>query len=169
MANLRVIVIALFISIISIGGGCSKKEPEINACTLLSQTEVSSLSSGVKGHDLFQKVGDEPEICAWHDGANNNLVMIFYYASTQVDPTELVTNGMKGKKSRIITISGVGAAGAAAFAPSSDGLNSEEMKLFSANNEKGTIGIRARNIGNENSYEFETIKNLANTALSRIE
>lgn len=163
------IIIAGFIAGLVAVVGCSGKKSNINACAVVNQSEVMSLSIEIKGHDYFPETGNKPQVCVWHDGSNKNLVMIFYYDSTQVEPVELVKKGMSGKDWRIVQISGVGSAAAAAFSASSEGNDSEEMKLFAAKNGKGAIGIRARNIGNENSDTFIAVKQLANTALNRIE
>lgn len=156
----------LLLLILATSFGCSEKE--VNPCSFLTLEEVQRIAPDARSHEYHpastSKMKDN-ELCLWHDGDDQNVFMMFYYHSYS-NPRDLVSLEMPAG-SRIIEISGVGDAAAAGFVNDvSDSTGS--LKMFSAQVNDKTIGIRVRGITDESSEKFRVLKEIANKALSRI-
>jgi len=100
------------------------------------------------------------ELCMYVDMDDEPKLMLFSWNSVNIDPEEMVNNGMRGD-GRIVRISGVGEKAAAGF-------KDKELKLFAAQTSRGMVGFRARGINSEESDEFIVVKDMANKALLRL-
>ena len=148
--------------------GCASQG--INPCELLSLEEVRAFEPDVKGSDWHpaatSRTGDN-ELCVWHDGADENLLMLFYFPSPAADPADLVASGMAEREAKMFDIEGVGESASAGFDAS--GIDSGgRLGLFAARANGKTIGLRARNIHSVTEEKFQDLKRLATTVLARI-
>ena len=148
--------------------GCASQG--VNPCDLLSLEEVRAIEPGIKGSDWHpaatSRTGDN-ELCVWHDGADENLLMLFYFPSSAAQPADLVASGMSGREMEIIDIEGVGESASAGFGASGN-VTGGRLGLFAARANGKTIGLRARNIHSVTEEKFQHLKRLAVAVLARI-
>jgi len=148
--------------------GCSDKA--VNPCELVTLDEVRSLASNAKEFEWHQAAtskNKDNELCVWHDGGGQNVFMLFYFISGTSDPYDIVESGMSGAEASIINVEGVGDFAAAGFVKDKKDPNGA-LKLFAASFKGKTIGIRAWGIDDEDSDKFQTLKQIASKALTRI-
>jgi len=148
--------------------GCASQG--VNPCDLLSLEEAQAFEPDIQGsvwHPAATSRAGDNELCVWHDGADENLLMLFYFPSPAADPADLVASGMSGRDMQRLDIEGVGESASAGF--STSGIDSgARLGLFAARANGKTIGLRARNIHSVTEEKFQHLKRLASTVLARI-
>ena len=148
--------------------GCAGQE--VDPCGLLTLEEVRTLeprAQGAERHAAATSQAADNALCVWHDGGDQVLLMLFYFLPPSAPPAELVASGMAGSQASIVTVEGVGEGASAGFGTAADG-SLGQMGLFAASTGEHTIGLRVQGIDDVQSQSFLRLKQLANTALSRL-
>ena len=114
----------------------------------IGQESPNNLSVKVFSDDLQNANGDR-------------RLMLFVWTDPKTDPVNVVTSGMTASNSKIVEIPTVGDKAAAGFA-------SGKLKLFTARNRKGMIGIRVREPIMQDDEKFDDVKALVATLLGRL-
>jgi hypothetical protein len=141
--------------------GCSKT-PRTNPCKLLSINEVQALDDTVARTEWYPPgKRDMNELCTYNDGNNERRIMLFFWKDKSLDPLDKIKSAMQGGDTRVVEIEGVGETAAAGF-------EGDVLKLFAAKSSRGMVGIRVREPVKDGSDRFNTLKNLAGKALSRL-
>jgi hypothetical protein len=148
--------------------GCASQG--VNPCDLLSLEEAQAFEPDIKGsvwHPAATSRAGDNELCVWHDGADENLLMLFYFPSSAAHPADLVASGMSGREMEIIDIEGVGESASAGFGAGGNDTGGR-LGLFAARANGKTIGLRTRNINSVTEEKFQHLRRLASTVLARI-
>lgn len=141
--------------------GCSGP-PRVNPCKLLSTKEVQTLDATITRTEWYPPgKRDTNELCTYNDSSNERRVMLFLWNDKSPDPIDKIRSVMPEGDTRVVEIEGVGETAAAGF-------EGDLLKLFAAKSAKGMVGIRVREPVKDGSERFDTLKDLAGKALSRV-
>ena len=140
--------------------GCSKAK--LDPCSLLGVSEAQDLDSTISSSKAFPRRGAEKnDLCLFYNANGDRRLMLFVWTDPKTDPVNVVTSGMTASNSKIVEIPAVGDKAAAGFA-------SGKLKLFTARNRKGMIGIRVREPIMQDDEKFDDVKALVATLLGRL-
>jgi hypothetical protein len=142
--------------------GCSKTTPKTNPCDLLSLSEAQSMDAAIAKTQSFPPQKGE-ELCVFTDQGGDARLMLFVWRGKSSAPIEAVRAGMKGGD-RIVEVGGVGNSAAAGFSAT----EGEALKLFAAQSNNGTVGLRVRDPVKFGDDKFNSVKALAGKALERL-
>ena len=142
--------------------GCSNP---IESCSYLALEEVKELDPSIVSSSYVQRIKNHPTMfCIWKNSAGVELLLINVGLNTKNTPYAILDT-FKGED-QVRHIQGVGNSAAAMF--SKKGMK-DDLEIFLARNERWTLDMRSKLVGNVESKEFSVLKKLANKAFNNLD
>lgn len=161
------VIVAAALGAVATLGGCGKKLPKVDPCSLATTEEVQKVTPTASISTFEPPIKDNPALlCAWRDGDGKVVAMLFVQPTTGGVPEDKLNRFFSGS-ARVARVSGIGAEAAAAFSKSRRTGN-EMMENIMADDGTWNVDFRALGVGDETTAEFEGAKDLMTAAMSRL-
>ena len=160
-------ILATALGTVAIFGGCGKKVPKVNPCSLVATEQVQKVTPTASIATFEPRIKDNPALlCAWRDGDGKVVAMLFVQPTSGGAPDQKLS-AFLGRSARVVGVSAVGAQAAAAFSKDAR-AGTERMEIIMADDGKWNVNFRALGVGDETTSEFEAARDVVLGALSRL-
>lgn len=161
------VFVAAALGAVVVLGGCGKKLPKVDPCSLATTEEVQKVAPAASIATFEPHIKDSPALlCAWRDADGKVVAMLFVQPASGGVPEDKLNRFFSGS-ARVVRVSGLGAEAAAAFSKSRRTGN-EMMETMMADDGKWNVIFQALGVGDETTAEFEAAKLVVQGAMSRL-